>query len=585
MSSRKLVPLPTALASTISNARLGAGASLRERDPETFIALTKNCMDAHTQATKAMIEELQQRMDSGEEFDWETEYDEIKNRLSKYCESLVEEAEMSLAPDELDCPVKSSVDLVRHLKDKSSINSLQICTSLSTTSPTVSSHSGGSKISPALSMPDSFGEGYLLASSRQRLRLFAVSSEDWVKYVSEPLSVDEFEVMLPEGLTQVDESIHLGVVMGILTKLYTMAKLMQTILISYGLETDSSRLGLMHWTKQCEENAKSTDLKTLINIVENLFYSLYARVVIELASVELCIGFRPNPRSLASHRPFLLPEPAHLYRIIIAFKDALDAPNICANFRKDTALHFQQDYITQIADKIKTSADVPRDSAEYRLYAEGIVGNRNGPYCTKWKTLVTFFSVIPVRVMVLLSEHYLAVAPVSVMPDDIPFDELPFINPDQIEEKKRDAETKKDHHTATLAMLEGTTIGDERLKDPKFRIYYLAKQRKCVCPGLCRCAVECTQKVVRCCPCAERQVRVMKTKRDLRSISSDLDFETTAGTMARMCFYGLASLRCGVTDRQIWAELQRAFDLMDGLITNERGKDKNPRRENSKRSS
>lgn len=163
MSSRKLVPLPTALASTISNARLGAGASLRERDPETFIALTMNCMDAHTQATKAMIEELQQRMDSGEKFDWETEYDNIKSRLSKYCESLVEEAEMSLAPDELDCPVKSSVDLVRHLKDKSSINSLQICTSLSTTSPTVSSHSGGSKISPALSMPDSFGEGYLVS--------------------------------------------------------------------------------------------------------------------------------------------------------------------------------------------------------------------------------------------------------------------------------------------------------------------------------------------------------------------------------------------------------------------------------------
>ncbi|CAG8324480.1 unnamed protein product [Penicillium salamii] len=585
MNSRKLVPLPTALASTISNARLGAVASLRKRDPETFIALTMSCMDAHTQATKAMIEELQQRMDSGEMFDWESEYDNIKSRLSKYCESLVEEAEMSLAPDELDCPVKSSVDLVRHLKDKSSINSLQISSSLSNTSPTVSSHSDDSKISPALSMPDSSGEGYLLASSRQRLRLFAVSSEDWVKYASEPLSVHQFVVMLPEGLTQVDESIHLGVVMGILTKLYTMAKLMQTILISYGLETDSSRLGLMHWTKQCEDNAKSTDLKTLISIVENLFYSLYARVVIELASVELCGGFRPSPRSLASHRPFLLPEPNHLFRIILAFKDALDAPNICANFRKDTALHFQQDYIAQIADKTKTSADLPPDSIGYRLYAEGIVGNRNGPYCTKWKTLVTFFNVIPVRVMALLSEHYLAVVPVSVMPDDIPFDQLPFINPDQIEEKQRDAETKKDHHTATLAKLEGTTIGDERLKDPKFRIYYLAKQRKCVCPGLCRCAVECTREVVHCCPCAERQVRVMKTKRDLSSTSSDLVFETTAGTMARMCFHGLASLRCGVTDRQISAELQRAFELIDGLINNEREKDKNPRRENSKRRS
>lgn len=42
--------------------------------------------------------------------------------------------------------------------------------------------------------------------------------------------------MLPDGMTRVDESIHLGVVMGILSKLYTMAKLMQSILLGYGVE-------------------------------------------------------------------------------------------------------------------------------------------------------------------------------------------------------------------------------------------------------------------------------------------------------------------------------------------------------------
>lgn len=48
------------------------------------------------------------------------------------------------------------------------------------------------------------------------------------------------EVILPEGMTPVDKSIHLGVVMGILSKLYTMAKLMQTILLSYGVEVCTS---------------------------------------------------------------------------------------------------------------------------------------------------------------------------------------------------------------------------------------------------------------------------------------------------------------------------------------------------------
>jgi hypothetical protein len=37
-------------------------------------------------------------------------------------------------------------------------------------------------------------------------------------------------------MSPVDESIHIGVIMGIFGKLYTMAKIMQTILLSYGME-------------------------------------------------------------------------------------------------------------------------------------------------------------------------------------------------------------------------------------------------------------------------------------------------------------------------------------------------------------
>lgn len=59
------------------------------------------------------------------------------------------------------------------------------------------------------------------------------------------MSADEFEVVLPDGMTRVDESIHLGVVMGILSKLYTMAKLMQSILLSYGVEV-CSHLPVLH---------------------------------------------------------------------------------------------------------------------------------------------------------------------------------------------------------------------------------------------------------------------------------------------------------------------------------------------------
>jgi hypothetical protein len=42
--------------------------------------------------------------------------------------------------------------------------------------------------------------------------------------------------VVAHGMDNVDEMIHRGVVMRIFTKLYTMAKLMQMILLSYGVE-------------------------------------------------------------------------------------------------------------------------------------------------------------------------------------------------------------------------------------------------------------------------------------------------------------------------------------------------------------
>lgn len=170
------------------------------------------------------------------------------------------------------------------------------------------------------------------------------------------------------------------------------------------------------------------------------------------------------------------------------------------------------------------------------------------------------------------SEKYLTMAPVSVIPSDIPFDQLPFLNHSLIAVDTREAEIKKDHRMATLAKLEGTSIGEERQKDPKSGIYHLAKQRRCVCPSLCRCAKDCTDNVLYQCPCAERQVRIMMIKRGLNYRPPTADFATTAGTLTRMYFLGLASLRPDVTERQIADELQRAFEAMAHLIGSEREK-------------
>jgi hypothetical protein len=310
----------------------------------------------------------------------------------------------------------------------------------------------------------------------------------------------------------------------------------------------------------------------LVETAENLFYAIYARVVIELANIELCGTFPVDLRSLRTHRPFILPEPNHLYRIVLAFKDVLDSPSIRAIIRKDILQKFQNAYIHKA---LESAGDVKYpivDPLGYRLHAANIATSRTGPYCTKWKELIPFFNIIPEKLLVMSSEKYLTMAPVSVIPDDVPFDQLPFINHTQIPVNTCEAEIKKDNRMATLAKLVGTGIGEERQKDPKSGTYHLAKRRKCVCPCVCRCSKVCTNNVLYQCPCAERQVRLMMNKRGLNYRLPNADFATSAGTLTRMYFLGLASLRPDVTARHISDELQRAFESMAYLISSEREK-------------
>lgn len=309
----------------------------------------------------------------------------------------------------------------------------------------------------------------------------------------------------------------------------------------------------------------------MIDIVENLFYALFSRVTIELANIELCGSFQVDLRSLQNFQPCLLPEPDHLYRILLSFKDVLDSPEICPILRKDFVAHFQQEYISLIVDKQSRKQFPLFDPLGYRQFAIEIASNRAGSYCKKWKDLIPCFNVIPAEILTMMSEKYLTVYAVSMLPDDIPCNQLPWINPKQLAPDVVDAELIKDHRMSALAKLEDTSIGEERRKDPKSGIYYLIKQRKCICIALCRCAKVCTQKVVCPCPCAERHVRTLTTKRGLARRQSGPSLATTTGTLARMYFQGLSSLKRHVTAENILNELQQAFELIGLLISSERG--------------
>ncbi|KAJ5115247.1 hypothetical protein NUU61_001006 [Penicillium alfredii] len=408
-------------------------------------------------------------------------------------------------------------------------------------------------------------ECFVMAPSRRHSRPYTVSSEEWV-LLSSPSSPSQ--VLSLDDLSGVQLSIHFGGVLNIFTKLYAMGKMMHVVFLSYGVELDTSETGLMYWVQRAEEEVRTNSLATLIEIVENLFYALYARVVLEMASIELCSCFNVDVPSLTTHRQFILPHADHLYRIFLACKDVLDSPVICEMLQQELVARYQEGYTRRVIHKENEKGLSSDDILGYRRYALSIVSERSSAFCKKWETLIPLLRDTPAEVMAVLSEKYLAVVPKSVLSDDISYDELPFTDLITIDPATWEKDTIQDHRLATLAKLEGNSVGQERRDDANIRLFSLAKRHKCVCASVCRCSYECTNNVERRCPCAERQLRIMLAKR--RKGTGRYSFATRAYTLARVGFESLATLKRHVDDDDILIELGHVFEVFDLEIQKER---------------
>jgi hypothetical protein len=326
--------------------------------------------------------------------------------------------------------------------------------------------------------------------------------------------------------------------------------------------------GLLYWIKRAEADVRTCDLAVLIEIVENLFYALYSRVIIEMAGIELCALFKVELQPSAGSRQFCLPDPSHMYRIFLACKDNLDNYNVCEDLKEGIVHKWQEVFLQRLAKtKIENGLN-PDDSLGYRQFARNVVSDPQSAYMDKWQYLVPFFLSIPKEILVVMSEKWFTVQPKATLPDDVPSSQLPFIDLKLADRKQWERELILDYRLASLAKLEGRSIGDERRDDPKIRLLKLAKCRRCICASTCLCAKECTHYVESPCPCSERYVRLMTAR--LSKNPGRFDFATRANTAARACWEGLARLRWDVSDEDILLEWSEAFAVFELEIQKER---------------
>ncbi|PLN77927.1 phosphatase 2C-like domain-containing protein [Aspergillus taichungensis] len=389
---------------------------------------------------------------------------------------------------------------------------------------------------------------------------YTISAVEWNVYSS---AVKYLEI-------QIDEAQEwLASVLRVFTKVYTISKIFVMILRHYGVELDCGPDGVMAHLKRAEELATCDSILALIENVENLYYATYARLIMELANVELCSYFTADLAPAGHRRESRLPEPKFLFRILLLLQQVLNCPSICAA-RNKILVQKHQDYFLRYSMERFVGHAFPLDDVlGYRRFVLRIVGDPDSPFCQKWAADNPSIEYqLPVQeVLAMQSEKYLTFTPKALVADEIPTSVLPLVRRKD-DPARWERELIRDHRQATLAKLEGRCIGDIRREDDRRLLVEYAKERKCTCRWTCVCAWDCTVHPERVCPCGDRVMRVMFVKH--RKNHADRPVGVRCNSLARAVFQGLSCLKRELDDFEIGVELDRAFLLFAEEIQKQR---------------
>lgn len=303
--------------------------------------------------------------------------------------------------------------------------------------------------------------------------------------------------------------------------------------------------------------------------MENLFYTLYARITLELAGTELCSLFPITDRPLLRNAEYFMPSPSHMYRIYLAFKDILDSPSICEEIHGELLTQYLESYIRRlICLDARNRHPESGDTLGYYQYGLNIARNRESDFRLKWDSLIDCFADFPPQTITTLSQKYLTVLPRAIPAVETPTADLPFANLRNIPQHIWDDMLTEDYRCASLAQLEGRMVGEQRCTDPTRDHLEDTKYRRCICRSICSCSKECSYDVESACPCAEWQMRLQLVAG--RKSRGQHDFATRANTLALGCFHGLKFLKRDLNDADLIAVIEDMFSLIGMEVQKER---------------
>ncbi|KAL2798295.1 hypothetical protein BJX66DRAFT_322902 [Aspergillus keveii] len=391
---------------------------------------------------------------------------------------------------------------------------------------------------------------------------YTVSAPDWNIYSSYLKYLDELK----------DESADewLGSVLFVWAKVYTLAKVIVMIFIHYGVELEGTPDSILAHIKHAEELVNSNSITDLAENTENLYYALYARLIMEIAAVHLCASFTLGFRRPEGDRSFKLPEPREICKTFLLCKQMLDEGDMCNHLNKALVKEHQMGFIRYKSDKIQADGFLLDDLLGYRRRALDVIEDGTSEFRQEWRKATPMYEMPPPECLALQSEKYLIWTPRwDAVHKAVPAVNLPIIDPKTIPKEIWDREMILDKRQATLAKLESKCVGDIRRNDDRRRLIDFVRERKCICRSTCSCAWDCTQDVEHPCPCSERTLSLMVAKR--RKSVGPLPFGPRCNVLAKAIFEGIASVRPGdANDMELCVEINRAFSVFAEEIRKQR---------------
>ena len=305
--------------------------------------------------------------------------------------------------------------------------------------------------------------------------------------------------------------------------------------------------------------------------LEDLYYALYARIVVEMANVELCSAFNIDVRRLnLAKDAFVLPHPEHLYKLLVRFKSVLDSPEVCSVLDMRAVKDRQGEIIRRTAQKVTDLASASNDVLGYRQFIMDIVNDEGSAFRQKWAGLSRIYQMPPDEVLMVWSEKYLTIMPKPMAQWDVSSSDLPFTNPDNVNPRVWEFDRVNAHRAATLAKLEGKSVGEVRRRDDHCsqRLITFVREKKCICLSSCTCAWPCTNDAERLCPCSEPMMRLLLSQN--RKKPGDKPFWLRCASLARAIFEGFSATRVDVADGEMTTEVDCAIQLFEHEIEIER---------------